>query len=362
MKKNNKGSRGAGIRLGKVNVLLALGILITLVIIFNVCVMISGNIAPDTIINVTDAAPESPRFAPTDAEDADSPEAPAKRNEVSADTSIIIGDGDEPAVQEKSLGEASSQRKGNEDKTLDEVFAAYDKDKSWTTNTKINIFDHGDKAVKSDGTGNADHVIAPGTSNTYTFTLANNKKLPITYTVSIEGANDSQYTIPVWVKITGPDGKSMTGDEKVMLKDFDTIYETNYLEGGESKLYTIFWEWPFERGEDSYDTSLGDTAVNEEIDCHMSIRVVAEYDLSNERSAPGDDGSDPNGGGGGGGQGGDGDGENDRPDQPGPGPWILTGDSALPVIIISAAALLSAGVVFILIFIGRRKKDKDENS
>ena len=39
--------------------------------------------------------------------------------------------------------------------------------------------------------------------------------------------------------------------------------------------YTLEWEWPYESGDDAYDTFLGNMAVNEDLTLTIVIRTVA---------------------------------------------------------------------------------------
>lgn len=149
---------------------------------------------------------------------------------------------------------------------------------AWTTTAQIDVFNHGDSHVKTDGTGSANNVIAPGTSHEYTFALQNSENSTVKYSLSITGANDSDYNIPIQLRITNSDGASLTGGDWVELADFDEANDSGVLNSQSENQYTIEWKWEFETGSDDYDTFLGNTAVNEEIPCHINISVIAEYD------------------------------------------------------------------------------------
>ena len=153
----------------------------------------------------------------------------------------------------------------------------------WTTETRVNIFEHNDPHVGNDGTGSANFVIAPGTSNDYVFILRNDKKAPIRYKLEVKGVNDSGYYLPVNVQITGADEQSLT-DGFVNIESLD-VEKGGALSGHAENAYTLRWSWEYETGDDVHDTMLGDAAVLEEIPCGINIRVVAEYD-DNPASEP----------------------------------------------------------------------------
>lgn len=159
-------------------------------------------------------------------------------------------------------------------------FTASDNDTVWSTDTQINIFRHNDIHVQTDGTGSANNVIAPGTSNNYVFTLQNDKNESVKYQLEISGGNDSKYKIPVELSIIDPDGNNMLGNAPVLIEDLGSVHQLGTLTGHSEKYYTVKWQWVFENSTDEYDTLLGNHAVSEEIPCHININVTAEYDDS----------------------------------------------------------------------------------
>lgn len=167
----------------------------------------------------------------------------------------------------------------------------FDTDQTWTTYTQLNIFEHGDTTVQGDGTGTASHVIAPGTSNDYIFSLQNDRDYNIKYTVQISGGNDSDYALPVSVQILDSEGNILT--DWVSIGMLNNISTEGNLKQNSDKQYIIRWQWAYEHGTEStdlYDTFLGDKAVGEELACHINIKVISEYDYtpSEESSQPSD--------------------------------------------------------------------------
>ena len=317
-------------KIAAINIALVILIAVTGIIVMNVSVFQSANPVPDKVILVTSGVPQYFAGAQPGHSGADAP------------------------LTNEQVG-----------------LSVFDNSLVWQTNTLVNIFEHNDPRVKSDGTGKAHYVIAPGTSNRYIFTLRNDKEKPIRYQLRIEGGNDSQYTIPVNLKILDPYGKSMLGDDPILIKDMEDIVRMGSIKGNGEEYYTVEWEWVFENGTDPYDTFLGDTAVTEEIPCHLNISVIAEYDdpgpddsvpassQPSGESSPGSS-SQPSG-------------ESspgsapqsvpsaDEPSRGEPQPSdisssVLTGDHPGSVILLASAALIIAAVMLAAALIFKRKK------
>lgn len=264
-----------------VSFIIAIFVLITGVIVVNIYMSSSTNISPDRVIDITYNAPvyEPQTISGNVADNS------------TKDNSVASLGTESNSVKEASGSVGVNSQAGSNGSSVDvsndsnstpqgDIFTVTDSDKTWTTLTDVNIFEHGDSAVQSDGSGEAHHVIAPGTRNDYTFSIRNNKNINIKYYLEIAGGNDSDYAIPVELEIFDSNGESMTGRE-VMISDFKDVVKESTLYGNSSEEYTIKWKWDFERGSDDYDTMLGNTAVDEEIACHININVIAEYDYDN---------------------------------------------------------------------------------
>lgn len=209
-----------------------------------------------------------------------------------------------------------------------------DSDQIWTTDTTVNIFEHNDSHVSTDGTGSANHTIAPGTENNYTFSLNNDKEYAIKYNLNISGENDSEYEIPVMVQILDADGNSLSGDMKP-IKELNSISSDGSVKPYSSTQYQIRWKWDFENGTDNYDTFLGNKAVDEEIACHINISVISEYDYDTSTD------------------------KSDSSDTPSDSSTIKTGDNRNVTIYI-LTAILSLGILS-LIFVTKKKYNEDSN-
>lgn len=256
-------------RIGLTALVLLIFVIISGIIVANLSLPVSSNIRSDATISLTDNAPIY--------------EANAAANNNITDESAL------PQVSEGS-DTALSHITSEPEKNVGAISADYDK--TWSTDTQVNIFEHNDTHVKSDGTGSAKHTIAPGTSNDYTFSLKNDKEYAIKYTLDISGANDSEYKIPVILQVIDSAGNLISGDWKT-IGDFNSVSDSGSIYPYTDKQYIIRWKWDFENGTDSYDTSLGNKAVTEEIACHININVISEYDYDNPTpSSPNSSASD----------------------------------------------------------------------
>ena len=241
--------------------------------------------------------------------------------------------------------------------TTDEIkgeidkFTVYDENTVWSTHTDIEIFkikydNNGDliytvnSDVNDDGT--QDKVFAPGTGNTYSFTLKNdldNTSIPgikgksLDYTVYVDAwFEGTDYIIPIEAKMYDND-KYLLGsaDEWRPVLELDPIEDSGVLSAGKIHDYYLQWQWPFERTDgdgldanDQFDTMLGNLAASgEELELHIRIYTVAEVT------------------------------EDEGGDNPPP-----TGDRGLvPVLAVLAVAVL---VIIILLIVEKRKKERPE--
>ncbi len=319
------------LHLGIVNLILLVLIVVSMAIVFNIAVFRTENTKPDKILCIT---PNEPTYT--------------KQTSSSEETSLTENTENSSDSSQKSSFSLSAPDETNNQTNADNNLGLNisDNDVTWHTETQINIFEHNDAHVKSDGTGNANHVIAPGTSNDYIFTLQNDKNSGVKYQLEISGGNDSEYKIPLSLSIIDPDGKNLLGNEPVTISDLETITQIGTLSGNSEKPYTIKWAWDFENGTDDYDTLLGNTAVDQEIPCHINLNVVAEYD-----DTPATDGSnitsdESNS---------SGNGNNNHFDED--GGFVLTGDNTNVIIYIIVSTLCLTAIVLIVLINKKQKKN-----
>lgn len=161
----------------------------------------------------------------------------------------------------------------------------------WTSDTKVDIFrisyENGERKVTAVGK-NGDKIIAPGTTGSYQFKIANTGNVAMKYTMTAEAyVNRRDTVIPVVVRLSDQDGTFFAGgaDAWAPVLDLNHVKTSAVLAKNHYANYSLTWQWPFE-GDDAADTFLGDLAAAEDITLTVVIHTTAE---ANE---------DPNGGGG----------------------------------------------------------------
>ena len=183
------------------------------------------------------------------------------------------------------------------DPAYDFGFRVTDKDQVWTTSTDIDFFH-----LSYDETGkttvvsmNGDKVIAPGTGDTYIFTLSNTGDKGLRYLVYLEAdinAYDllgNELEIPLTARFRKGDGTYFVGDSSENWPEYmslDKSGDLGALSSGENANYYVDWLWPFERfdgagldANDEYDTMLGQLAANgSRLEASILIKTVAWQD------------------------------------------------------------------------------------
>lgn len=128
---------------------------------------------------------------------------------------------------------------------------------------------------------NEDKLIAPGTSNLYQFTLANTGNVALDYNMTMEAyVTGTDLWLPVNARVWDYTNKYLVGsaDSMVDVIELNSVNESAKLGAGRYAVYNLEWEWPFEWGNDEYDTMLGNLAVDDDLTLHIVIRTYAEYD------------------------------------------------------------------------------------
>ncbi len=167
----------------------------------------------------------------------------------------------------------------------------------WETETSVDLFKtaytgpDGSITVES---ANGEKVIAPGTSNTYYFTLKNTGNISLDYTLVLEGVFKlADKDIPMFVRLN-QDGTWIMGNEDSWLHvdEMNEVSETNTLPRGESTVYEFEWMWPYEMDDDTdillgdildtilasnqNDTELGNVTVGVDTEFLLNIEVSSE--------------------------------------------------------------------------------------
>lgn len=164
-------------------------------------------------------------------------------------------------------------------------FEASDEIQVWGAETDVEIFrlsyENGEKVVTVNS-GNGDEVIAPGTENAYAFQLKNTGNTAMDYVLTMEAYYSSdEWTIPVDVRMKGYDGTWLIGSDTEWknvldlngIEDKATLMVNNYAS------YELEWQWPFESGDDEWDTLLGNTTLDEDVSLTIVIKTVATSNL-----------------------------------------------------------------------------------
>jgi uncharacterized membrane protein len=125
-------------------------------------------------------------------------------------------------------------------------------------------------------------VVAPGTKVEYTIRLRNADKVALNYDLVPEASFTSEYEVPILVRVIAPDGSYVAGDAKtwITVSELNDKHGTGLLLRGESCEYVFQWKWPFESGDDAYDTFLGNITFEEDVRVSVSFTAYAEANTS----------------------------------------------------------------------------------
>lgn len=157
----------------------------------------------------------------------------------------------------------------------------YDDQQVWSTKTEIELFsmeyENGEEKVTvlSD---NKENLIAPGTENSYTFRLKNTGNVSMNYSVTMRAyISDNVTSIPVEVRMRDFNGNYCIGDEDsyAPVSELDGLQDYNTLAAGYYAYYTLEWHWPYEWGDDAYDTYLGNLAADEPVTLTIEIQTLS---------------------------------------------------------------------------------------
>ena len=122
-------------------------------------------------------------------------------------------------------------------------------------------------------------VIAPGTSWNYSYSLHNTMDFTLRYTMSLEAiveGLDEEYTLPVLSRVKGPKGWISPGGKNYgPVLELNNVHDNGVLSPNTVANYRLSWKWPFESGNDEFDTMLGNMALEKDITLYINIHVYA---------------------------------------------------------------------------------------
>lgn len=157
----------------------------------------------------------------------------------------------------------------------------------WDSETSVDLFksSYGGTVESEQG----DKLIAPGTSNYYDFTVENNGNIPLDYTVSIgvdafPYENDAASALPLEWRLVDENGADVSGWRTYT--NSTEVLSSGTLDIYSKEGYTIEWRWQFERGDDEYDTYMGNLSAEIPVGVDATIYVTAEQNPYWEPTAP----------------------------------------------------------------------------
>lgn len=159
------------------------------------------------------------------------------------------------------------------------AFEVKDAEQIWKTETAVELFETAYK--NADGTvtvksADGSKVIAPGTEGSYTFSLKNTSSAAADYKVWVEAKLSSNMTgVPIQTRMSGSNGWLLGGKNSwKQAEELDGVATAETIDAGKTAEYTIYWQWPFERGNDAEDTDYGNAAVNQEMNYTVTIYTL----------------------------------------------------------------------------------------
>ena len=186
----------------------------------------------------------------------------------------------------------ATQYSGNEARQESEksAFEVKDDEQVWKTQTAIELFKadykntDGVVTVKS---ADGSKVIAPGTEGSYTFSLKNTSDTPADYKIWVEASLSSNMTgVPLETKMSSESGWLLGGkDTWEQAAALNGVSTSETIDAGRTAEYTIYWQWPFEQGNDATDTGYANAEAS--ADQEMSYTVTI-YTLTAAATESGD--------------------------------------------------------------------------
>ncbi len=168
------------------------------------------------------------------------------------------------------------------DKEID--FQVSDSQKVWDTQTNIELFRvsyENDDRVITAAAGNGQKIIAPGTEQEYIFQLSNIGNVSADYQFTAKAVLSGgleDYEVPLKVRLSDHTKRYLVGSNNTWadLTQLNTVAENGTLGANHYAAYTLEWQWPFESGNDTFDTMLGNLATDQDLTLTIILQVTAE--------------------------------------------------------------------------------------
>lgn len=121
-------------------------------------------------------------------------------------------------------------------------------------------------------------IIAPGTDVEYTLRLRNTDNVALDYSFTPNLKYTSEYELPIVVRLLDSEDNYVIGNETtwVALDDIGDAKCSGTLMKNETAEYVFQWKWPFESGDDKYDSFLGEATFEGDIGVELSFGLHAE--------------------------------------------------------------------------------------
>ena len=121
-------------------------------------------------------------------------------------------------------------------------------------------------------------VIAPGSRVEYTLRLRNTDKVALDYAFTPDLKHTTRYDLPIMIRLLDPNDEYVIGSETewVMLQDVKSVECTGTLMKNETVEYIFQWQWPYEWGEDEYDTYLASIRSEDNLGVSFSFGIHSE--------------------------------------------------------------------------------------
>lgn len=130
----------------------------------------------------------------------------------------------------------------------------------------------GDVTIKG---AEGEKVLAPGAEVEYTLRFRNSDNVAIDYQLVPQVSFLSDIAIPIEVRLIGPDHEYLAGSptEWVDMSELNDVTCNQTLLPSQSVEYYFQWKWPFESGNDEYDSWLGSNVGDMDVGAELSFGV-----------------------------------------------------------------------------------------